>query len=73
MYSMLIYTGPGRLAQLKCELAALLERDGFTSLSEAVGAAHRGGGPATAAAAAADSGSSESSDGGSGQPTGPKR
>lgn len=38
LYTALIYRGPGLVAAIKSELAALLRRDGFASLSEAVGA-----------------------------------
>lgn len=38
LYSALIYHGPGLVQQIKAELAALLRRDGFGSVAEAVGA-----------------------------------
>eukprot|EP00953_Heterococcus_sp_UTEX-ZZ885_P019135 10694-Heterococcus_DN1.PRE.2 len=41
VYSMMVYAGPGMVQSLKKELAALLQRDGYSSVSEAVGAAHR--------------------------------
>jgi dihydroorotate dehydrogenase len=41
IYSALIYQGPGLVPRIKRELAALLRRDGFNSLSAAVGADHR--------------------------------
>jgi dihydroorotate dehydrogenase len=37
LYSALVYRGPGLVAQIKAELAALLRRDGFASVNEAVG------------------------------------
>lgn len=41
LYSALIYYGPGLVGRIKTELAALLRRDGFAGLAEAVGADHR--------------------------------
>jgi dihydroorotate dehydrogenase len=41
LYTALIYRGPGLVAEIKAGLAALLRRDGFSSLSEAIGADHR--------------------------------
>jgi dihydroorotate dehydrogenase len=41
VYSMMVYAGPDMVQSLKKELAALLQRDGYSSVSEAVGAAHR--------------------------------
>lgn len=41
LYSALVYGGPGLVARIKGELAALLKRDGFRALSAAVGADHR--------------------------------
>lgn len=38
LYTALVYDGPGLVARIKRELAALLRRDGFTSLTQAVGA-----------------------------------
>ena len=37
LYTALIYQGPGLVARLKAELAALLRRDGHASVAEAVG------------------------------------
>jgi dihydroorotate dehydrogenase len=37
LYTALIYEGPGLVARVKRELAALLRRDGFGSVAEAVG------------------------------------
>ena len=39
LYTALAYDGPGLVARLKSELAALLRADGFTSVTEAVGSA----------------------------------
>jgi dihydroorotate dehydrogenase len=39
LYTALVYRGPGLVARVKQELAAHLARDGFRSLSEAVGSA----------------------------------
>jgi dihydroorotate dehydrogenase len=39
LYTALVYHGPGLVQRIKRELAALLQRDGFKSLAEAVGAA----------------------------------
>jgi dihydroorotate dehydrogenase len=41
LYTALIYHGPGLVGRLKADLLACLERDGFASLAEAVGADHR--------------------------------
>lgn len=41
VYSMLVYEGPGAVKRINRELATLLERDGYTRISDAVGAAHR--------------------------------
>ena len=41
LYTALVYQGPGLVAEIKAGLAALLRRDGFSQLSEAVGADHR--------------------------------
>lgn len=41
LYSALVFEGPGLVARLKRDLAALLRRDGFASVAEAVGADHR--------------------------------
>jgi dihydroorotate dehydrogenase len=37
VYTALVYEGPGLIRRMKKDLAALLERDGFTSIGEAVG------------------------------------
>jgi dihydroorotate dehydrogenase len=39
LYTALIYRGPGLVQRIKLELAALLARDGFASLGEAIGSA----------------------------------
>ncbi len=41
LYTALIYHGPGLVTRIKTDLAGLLRKDGFASLSEAVGADHR--------------------------------
>jgi len=41
LYTALIYRGPGLVATIKRDLAALLRRDGFAGLAAAVGADHR--------------------------------
>jgi dihydroorotate dehydrogenase len=41
LYTALVYQGPGLVERIKRELAALLARDGFTSLADAVGRAER--------------------------------
>lgn len=38
LYSALVYGGPGLVARINAELAGLLKRDGFSSVTEAVGA-----------------------------------
>jgi len=38
LYTALVYRGPGLVARIKLELAALLARDGFTSIGAAIGA-----------------------------------
>jgi dihydroorotate dehydrogenase len=38
LYSALVFEGPGLVVRIKKELAALLRRDGFNSVGEAVGA-----------------------------------
>lgn len=38
LYSALVFHGPGLVGQIKSELAALLRRDGFASVADAVGA-----------------------------------
>lgn len=43
LYSALVFYGPGLVARIKSELKALLVADGFSSVSEAVGADHRSG------------------------------
>ena len=40
IYTALIYEGPGLVMKVKAELANLLERDGYKSVTEAVGADH---------------------------------
>ena len=37
LYTALVYGGPGLVARIKRELAALLRRDGFAGVAEAVG------------------------------------
>jgi dihydroorotate dehydrogenase len=39
LYSALVYDGPGLVQRIKADLAALLRRDGFASVAEAVGSA----------------------------------
>jgi dihydroorotate dehydrogenase len=41
LYSALVFEGPGLVRRIKTGLAALLARDGFRSIGEAVGADHR--------------------------------
>lgn len=41
LYTAMIYHGPALVTRIKRELAALLHRDGFTTLADAVGADHR--------------------------------
>jgi len=41
LYSALVFQGPGLVGQIKSELAALLRRDGFSSVADAVGADKR--------------------------------
>lgn len=41
LYTALAFKGPGLVPRIKRELAELLERDGFASVEEAVGADHR--------------------------------
>jgi len=43
VYTGLIYGGPAFVKRLNEGLAALLERDGFSSISDAIGADHRKG------------------------------
>lgn len=40
LYSALVYEGPGLVGRIKADLAALLARDGFAHVADAVGAAH---------------------------------
>ena len=40
LYTALVFTGPSLLDDIKTGLAALLRRDGFASVAEAVGADH---------------------------------
>ena len=40
LYSALVYQGPGLFGRITRDLAALLKRDGFTSVTQAVGADH---------------------------------
>lgn len=42
LYTALVFEGPGLVARVNAELAALLERDGFANVVDAVGADHRG-------------------------------
>lgn len=42
LYTALAYEGPALVRRIKDDLAALLKRDGFASVADAVGAAHRG-------------------------------
>jgi dihydroorotate dehydrogenase len=37
LYSALVFEGPGLVRRIKQGLAALLERDGFASISQAIG------------------------------------
>jgi dihydroorotate dehydrogenase len=41
LYSALVYEGPGLITRINRELVALLKRDGFASVADAVGADHR--------------------------------
>lgn len=41
VYSALVYEGPGLVTRIKRDLAARLRAEGFTSIAQAVGAAHR--------------------------------
>ncbi len=43
LYTALIYDGPGLIDRIHNELAALLQRDGFSSVAAAVGTAHKAG------------------------------
>jgi dihydroorotate dehydrogenase len=40
LYTALVYAGPGLLGRIKAGVVALLRRDGFASIAEAVGADH---------------------------------
>jgi len=44
-YSAMIYHGPGWVQTIKAELAALIKADGFSSITQAIGADHRSGNP----------------------------
>ena len=52
LYSALAYEGPPLVPRVKRELAQCLARDGFASVADAVGAAHRTSAPAKKASAA---------------------
>lgn len=41
-YSALVFQGPAMVPKMKADLAAILKRDGFASVADAVGADHRG-------------------------------
>jgi dihydroorotate dehydrogenase len=41
LYTALVYRGPGLVRAIKQDLAARLRADGFGTLAEAVGSAHR--------------------------------
>ena len=41
LYTALVYQGPGLIAEINAGLAEMLRRDGFSRMSEAVGADHR--------------------------------
>lgn len=41
LYTALVFDGPALVGRIKQDLAELLRRDGFTSITEAIGAAHR--------------------------------
>ena len=43
LYTALVYDGPGLIARIQNELAALLKSDGFVSLQDAVGSEHKSG------------------------------
>lgn len=53
LYTAMVFEGPGVVARIKRELAALLRRDGLGSVSAAVGADHSGPGPSINASRAA--------------------
>lgn len=40
LYTGLVYEGPTLLRRMKLELAALLHRDGFSNVHDAIGADH---------------------------------
>ena len=40
LYTALVFDGPALVGRIKQELAALLRRDGFASIAEAIGTAH---------------------------------
>ncbi len=44
LYTSLVYEGPAVVPNVKSQLAELLQRDGFKSVAEAVGADHKRGG-----------------------------
>jgi dihydroorotate dehydrogenase len=41
LYTALVYEGPGLIARIQNELAALLAADGFATLQDAVGSEHK--------------------------------
>ena len=41
LYTALVFDGPALVGRIKKDLAERLRRDGFTSITEAIGAAHR--------------------------------
>jgi dihydroorotate dehydrogenase len=41
LYSALVFEGPSLVNRINAELASLVRRDGFKSVAEAVGSAHR--------------------------------
>ena len=41
LYTALVYRGPGVVTEIARDLASLLRRDGFNSVSEAVGAGNK--------------------------------
>lgn len=41
LYSMMVYRGPGLVSEIKRDLIACLKADGFATIAEAVGTAHR--------------------------------
>ena len=46
LYTALVYAGPSLLVRIKRDLATLLRRDGFTRLTDAIGADHKSNNPA---------------------------